>query len=161
MELQDPSAEAGNPIDPGELTAELLGVVRLFGAFERVAVCCGTVTIPQCLVLQELLARDPEPADISSLAGAAGGSVSAMTRLVDGLEKRDFVERTKLESDRRRVGVRLTDAGRDEARRLLKLTEQAVQAVLSLIPAADHRTILRSMSQVRAAMAQAAGAFGM
>ena len=141
--------------EPSALTSELLRVVRLFGAFERVAVCCGTVTIPQCLVLQELLGRSPEPADISSLAAAAGSSVSAMTRLVDGLERRGYVAREKLPSDRRRVGVSLTEAGREEAERLLERTDQAVQAVLALVPEGEHAGILRAMRLVREAMERA------
>ncbi|RLB48267.1 MAG: hypothetical protein DRI90_25545, partial [Deltaproteobacteria bacterium] len=67
-----------------DLTAELVRICRHFGVFERESVCCGSVTVPQCLVLQELLEA---PRDMSALAAQAGASLSAMTRLVDGLER--------------------------------------------------------------------------
>lgn len=135
------------------ITAELVRICRYFGAFEREAVCCGTVTVPQCLVMQELLAEGPR--DVSRLAAFAGTSVSAMTRLVDGLAKRGFVERNRDPDDRRRVVVTLTEPGTAEAQRLLAMTDAGVQRVLAHVPVADRADVARVITILREAMDRA------
>lgn len=130
-------------------TDELIAICRHFASFERLQVCCGDVTVPQCSVLQELRAG---ALDISSLAARAGSSVSAMTRLVDGLEKRGWTERTRDEHDRRRVVVQLTSAGTQQADALRATTEVVVEQLLSRVPRSKHKQILESMRLVREAM---------
>jgi DNA-binding MarR family transcriptional regulator len=46
------------------------------------------------------------------LATAADVTPAAVTKLLDGLERVGVVERVRGDADRRRVGVRITDAGR-------------------------------------------------
>ncbi len=135
------------------ITAELVRICRYFGAFEREAVCCGTVTVPQCLVMQELLAEGPR--DVSRLAAFAGTSVSAMTRLVDGLGKRGFAERARDPDDRRRVLVTLTETGAAEAERLGAMTEVGVMRVLGHVPVADRADVVRVLEILRRAMDEA------
>ena len=130
-------------------TDELLKICRHVGAFEKGAVCCGSVTVPQCLVLQELLegARD-----MGSLSSHTGSTISAMTRLVDGLAARGFVERRRDADDGRRVLVALTKAGRAEGKSLRAATEAMVGALLERIPKGKRRQVLDSMRIVREAM---------
>lgn len=135
-----------------ELTAALIGICRQFGTYERDAICCGTVTVSQCVVLQSLLERSQI---LSELAAASGVSGSAMTRLVDGLERRGWTTRVRSTEDRRRVDVQLTDAGRAEAERLRDATKQAVALVMSRVPKAKHAAILEAMQLVGAAMESA------
>lgn len=129
--------------------AELLAVCRSFGVFEREAVCCGTVSLSQCAVLQEL---HEGRRDISSLTAHVGTSQSAMTRLVDGLERRGWVARVRSDDDRRRVDVELTPDGRGVASRLRELTQRTVDAILERIPREKHAQILETMRLVRSAM---------
>ena len=70
---------------------ELVGICRLFNVFEEEAVCCGDVTVSQCVVMQELLegART-----VSELAAVANLSPSATTRLLDALEERGWLRRS-------------------------------------------------------------------
>ena len=131
-------------------TTELIRICRYFDMFERDVVCCGNVSVPQCLVLQELLAGSR---DNSGLAEFAGVSPSSMTRLVDGLERKGWVERVRSTEDRRKVIVRLNDAGREEAERLRRTTDQAVGAVLARIPPHRHMQVLGAMRLVHGAMA--------
>ena len=128
---------------------ELIAICRLFAGFERDTVCGGGVTIPQCVVLQLLL---DDPLDVSSLAAEVGGSISAMTRLVDGLERRGWVERTRDPDDRRRVVIQLTPSGHEEATRLSALTHGAVAAVLQHIPEKKHAQCLASLELIREGM---------
>jgi len=140
---------------PGSLpgfASELVRISRFFGAFERDTVCCGTTTVSQCVVLQHLLVA---PQAMTSLAGFTGMSISAMTRLVDGLERKGLVARERDPQDRRRVVVRLSADGAQEAERLRELTHQAIAAVLEHIPVTKHSQVLESLQLIRAAMERA------
>ncbi|MBW2454388.1 MAG: MarR family transcriptional regulator [Deltaproteobacteria bacterium] len=134
-----------------ELTTELIRICRAFGVFERESVCCGSVTVPQCLVLQELL---DAPRDMSALAAQAGASLSSMTRLVDGLERKGWVERHRPGEDRRRVVVDLTDEGREQASELREQTEAVIRMALDHIPKTKHKQVHESVRLVRQAMDQ-------
>lgn len=135
-----------------EITTELIAIYRLFGLFERDAVCCGTVTIPQCVALQILL---DEARDITGMARLMGVSNSAMTRLVDGMERRDWVKRVRATDDRRRVDVELSPQGREEGKRLRQATQNAVTRILSFIPEAKHAQVLESLQLIRTGLNRA------
>jgi DNA-binding MarR family transcriptional regulator len=135
---------------------ELVGLSRLFGVFQRDAICCGSVSVPQCVVLSALLEGG---ANVSTLARTLGVTNSAMTRLLDGLEKRHYVERLRSTGDRRRVELRLTPEGRVEAERLRELTQDAVRSLLAQIPAQKHAQVLESLALVREALDKTRGSF--
>ena len=134
------------------LTAELIALCRFFGVVERETICCGTVSVQQCVALQDL---SDGQRDITALARSSGTSMSAMTRLVDGLERRGWVQRERDTEDRRRVVVTLTTAGTKEAKRLHELTDVAVRAVLERIPKDKRAQVVESIGLVRQALADA------
>ena len=137
-----------------EFTDELIAICRHFGAYEREMVCCGTVTVPQCLVLQQLRA---DALDMGALAASSGSSVSAMTRLVDGIERKGWAERVRDAADRRRVLVQLTAAGEEEADRLRATTDELVATLFSAIPVDRRAQVIESMRLVRRAMDEMGG----
>jgi len=132
-----------------DFASELVAICRTFGMVERDAVCCGTVTVQQCVALQTLL---ESPRELSALAAETGTSPSAMTRLVDGLESKGWVERVRDGSDRRKVEARLTTEGQSEAERLRGLTEQTVSALLAHIPEGKHDLVLEGVKLLRGAV---------
>jgi DNA-binding MarR family transcriptional regulator len=140
-----------------ELADELIAICRHIGAYERESVCCGTVTVPQCLVLQQLRAG---PLDMGALASSAGSSVSAMTRLVDGIERRGWAERVRDAEDRRRVVVQLTAAGAGEADRLRASTDELLAVLFERIPADRRAQVIESLRLVRQALDALDGTFG-
>lgn len=135
-----------------EIATEIVRICRHFGVFERETVCCGSITVPQCLTLQQLLEGDHA---MTELATQAGASLSAMTRLVDGLERRSFVERHRSKEDRRRVVVGLTERGRREAMQLRDQTSTLLATVLSRIPPSKHRQVAEALALLRRAMDEA------
>ena len=135
---------------------ELISMVRHMSRFERDTVCCGTVTVQQCFVLQRLIDR---PSMNSELARDAGSSPSAMTRLVDGLIKSAWAERVPDETDRRKTMVQLTNAGRKEALRLKGLTVESVGVVLEKIPSEKREQVIESIALLREALDDV-GSFG-
>ena len=131
-----------------QLSSEILAICRLFAAFEKEQICCGGVTVAQCVVLQALYRR---PSEAAVLAQEGGVSPSAMTRLLDGLAKKGWVERVHNRDDRRRITVQLTFRGKKEARRLLELTQNLVEAVLSEIPKKKRLQVVESTRLLREA----------
>ena len=127
---------------------DVIAFCRMFSSFEREEICCGTVSPAQCVLLQTLSSGDW---DVSSLASESRVTKGAITRLVDGLEKRDWVARGKAEDDGRRVLVSLTAAGKKEAKRLLRLTEKSIATILERIPEAERNQVVRSIGLLREA----------
>ncbi len=123
----------------------------MFATLEREQVCCGTVTVAQCTVLQTLLAGTW---DVSALASNARVTKGAMTRLLDGLESRGFVERDQDPDDGRRWLIVLTATGRKEAERLAGMTEKAVDLVLSRLPKDKRKPAIEMISNLRRAAEQ-------
>ena len=135
-----------------EFVDDLVALCRYFAMFERERICCGTVTVQQCVVLQTLL---DGPREIGPLAEDVGSSPSAMTRLVDGLARRGWVERVRAEQDRRCVHVSLTSDGRGEAERLRALTVNAAAQVLGEIPAKKRAQVVESVGLIKKALEDA------
>jgi DNA-binding MarR family transcriptional regulator len=71
----------------------------------------GALTLSQYAILQALTER--EHARMSDLAAEAGIAPSTATRILDALERRAIVTRTRSPEDRRGVTVSLTAFGRD------------------------------------------------
>ncbi len=132
-----------------QVVDDLVALCRAFGGFERDQICCGTVTVQQCVTLQTLM---DGPSEVGPLAERVGNSASAMTRLVDGLVKRGWVDRVRDEDDRRRVRVTLSDSGVAEAERLSGLTEEIVNAILSGIPKGKRKQVIESLKLLRNAV---------
>ncbi len=132
-----------------KLTHELLQMVRLVGLMEKDQVCCGDVTVPQCVVLQELLHGERKVTDLAAFAGV---SPSAMTRLLDGLVRKKWVDRVQAEGDRRKVMIRLTPTGKTRAEHLRELTENGVGVVLSHIPEEKRESVVESIALLHKAV---------
>jgi DNA-binding MarR family transcriptional regulator len=71
----------------------------------------GTLTLSQYALLQGLTTRYEAP--VRELAEAAGIAPSTATRILDALERRRIICRTRSPEDRRVVTVTLTEFGRE------------------------------------------------
>jgi DNA-binding MarR family transcriptional regulator len=120
----------------------------MFAMVERDQVCCGTVTTAQCAILQTLLEGTW---DASALAGHARVTKGAMTRLLDGLESRGFVERHQDPDDGRRWLIELTATGKKKARRLASMTENAVALIMSRMPKDMRKPAVAMVAELRKA----------
>ncbi len=67
------------------------------------------LTLSQFALLQTLATR--EQARVAELAVEAGITASTATRILDALERRDIVRRTRAAEDRRAVAITLTASG--------------------------------------------------
>jgi DNA-binding MarR family transcriptional regulator len=133
------------------IVEDVIAFCRMFSSFEREEICCGTVSPAQCVLLQTLTKGEW---DVSSLASQARVTKGAMTRLIDGLERRSWVTRDKGEDDARRVLVSLTPAGKKEATRLRRLTEKSIATILNRIPTSERPQVIKSLNLLRTAAEQ-------
>jgi MarR family transcriptional regulator, organic hydroperoxide resistance regulator len=69
----------------------------------------GGLTLSQYALLEGLHSR--RAARVQELAAGAGVSASTATRILDALERRGIVRRTRSDEDRRAVSVSLTELG--------------------------------------------------
>jgi len=127
---------------------DIIVFYRMFSSFEREEICCGTVSPAQCVLLQTLMEGEW---DVSSLATHSRVTKGAMTRLVDGLVKRDWVARDKSDDDGRRVLVSLTPAGQNEAQRLNCLIANSIDTILQQIPENERDQVVHSIRLLRQA----------
>ena len=130
------------------LVDDIVAFCRMFAMLERDQVCCGTVTVAQCVVLQTLLEGTW---DASTLASHARVTKGAITRLIDGLESRGFVERHQDPDDGRRWLIELTASGTKEAKRLAGMTENAVALILSRMPKDMRKPAVAMIADLRKA----------
>ena len=139
-----------------KLVPEVVAFCRLFATLERDLVCCGDVTVPQCVLLQTL--REGVW-DVSSLAAHMGVTKGATTRLVDGVESRGWLRRVQDQEDRRRFVIALTPDGEAMAERLSQETARIVEVVLGRIPARDRADVIKSMKLLRVAAEESRAEF--
>lgn len=135
-----------------EPVKDLLAFCRLFGMAERDSVCCGDVSVAQCVTLQLLHAT---PMDSSTLAEQTGVTKGAITRLVEGLDKRGWIKKKADKDDGRRFVLSLNAAGRKKAQALESLTEATVQALFERIPKNKRDQVRESLQLLRAAAERA------
>jgi DNA-binding MarR family transcriptional regulator len=130
------------------LVDDIVAFCRMFAMLERDQVCCGNVTVAQCVVLQTLL---DGTWDASTLASHNRVTKGAMTRLLDGLASRGFVERHQDPEDGRRWLIELTATGTKEAERLAGMTEDAVALIMSQIPKDKRKPAVTMIADLRKA----------
>jgi DNA-binding MarR family transcriptional regulator len=67
------------------------------------------ITVPQLVCLREVY--EHAPISIGALSKIVFMNNSTVTRILDILEKRDLVKRTRISDDRRKIHLEVTDAG--------------------------------------------------
>jgi DNA-binding MarR family transcriptional regulator len=150
MSLQQPSElKPAEATDPKRFADNLFAIIRLVGTFKRDQACRSSLSVPQAMILQELLEGEKE---VSALAEIAGITTSAMSRCIDGLERESCIVRIHDTRDRRRVLIRLTETGHQEAQSLHSLSTAYVNHLVSLLPEAELEPIAHALTRLRSAM---------
>jgi DNA-binding MarR family transcriptional regulator len=104
------------------------------------------LTSPQIGVLLFLAAgRARTPLELSREMSYDSGS---MTRMLDRLEKKGFVARTRSDADRRVVEVSLTDRGRDAAARLPQIGAMVLNEQLDGFSRAELDLLIAMLGRI-------------
>lgn len=158
--------ESGDPPEPAtaaERTPDLTGDI--------IADIRATMTQLKCASSERLLRLGVSMAQVhilytvqrngemtmTRLAEALNVSLSNATGLIDRIEERGFIERTRVLTDRRIVLVRVTAAGEQMLREVDGVTEALVRSVLGRLPAAQLRGVSQAISLLRAAVDSTVG----
>lgn len=133
---------------------ELERLARILGQVGPDEVCCEGLSQRQCAILRTLVAQ--EGARISDLAASSGITPSAMTRVLEKLEKRGLVERVRgAQTDGRAASVRITAEGRRTREQLDELMRERTSTILSSIPERQRPEILKALQILNSAIESA------
>lgn len=97
------------------------------------------LTLSQLGVLEILLHLGPQ--NQKDLAGKILRSGANMTTIIDNLEKRDFVRRTRDETDRRTMRIELTSAGTELIGNIFPLHMNNIYRMMGALNADELRTL--------------------
>ena len=96
------------------------------------------------------LEAEGEERSVKALAASMGVSLAAMSRAVDGLFERGFVEREEDSLDRRMKRVRLTESGRTVPRALNEARLSALQELISSLEEDEAGALERALALILA-----------
>ena len=110
-------------------------------------VCCGGLTPRQCAILRVLTSGKGER--LSDLADATGISPSAMTRVLERLEKQGLLRRVHggME-DGRASTIAITERGRHTRALLDQFMMQKTEAIVAAIPPESRSEILSAVQKL-------------
>jgi len=97
------------------------------------------LSFPQFFLLAYLSSE--EFLAMSDIANKMGHSTAAATGLVDRLEKLGFVERKQAAEDRRKIMVRITDAGIEMVAKMRKEIAQNISTLMTEMDAEEAETV--------------------
>jgi DNA-binding MarR family transcriptional regulator len=118
------------------LLGGLRALVRTQQVSERANVSCCGMTVAQAATVHVLYLEGPMR--LGALSRRLGIAPSTLTRNVERIEARGWVERVPDPGDGRAFHMRLTADGRDQARQIEQQNEQAAEMLLAELPA-DRR----------------------
>lgn len=136
----------GSPTLPAAAVDAGLGLLCLIRSELRERRPAG-LSIGQFRLLH-MMHKDPERS-LSDFADDLGVSVPAVSKMVDGLVEKGFVERTAAAADRRRLSLALTPQGVSVMKEAKKNLEGRMAAALSGLSAAESAALAKALATLR------------
>src|SRR5689334_9420252 len=138
------SMKRASKSDLEDWRTELDRAERVLGRIGPDDICCEGLTPRQASILRILAAR--EGARLSDLAAAAEITPSAMTRVLDKLERRNLVQRVRgAQDDGRAARVEITPEGRRVRGRIDEMVCDRSAAIMSAIPERQRAQVLAAI----------------
>ncbi len=127
-----------------ELQEQMMALVRAFGLHKPEETPCGQpITVAEAYTLSELTKeKSLSQNDLVQRLNLAKSSVS---RMVDKLVKRGWIQRERSPADGRVWLLSLTDAGKKTAVTLSEARQTKFSKVLNLIPSQEQESVLQSL----------------
>ncbi|MBP8130922.1 MAG: MarR family transcriptional regulator [Candidatus Hydrogenedentes bacterium] len=129
--------------DCEEVVMELRKIIRSLDLHSRWLNREYALTSPQLVFLKEIAGRDG--ITIGNLARRTSLSCATATGIVDRLEQRGLVSRSRNGKDRRQVQLTLTASGRDTCARRPPVLQENFLRALEDLPAAEKQRMLESL----------------
>ena len=122
-------------------------VVGLVYQYSRLMLKEYGITSPQYIALK-VLANADQPLSSVALSKRLKVTPANITAIIDRLEKKGYVQRTRNSNDRRTVLLELTEAGTEFAGQLIDLMEAKVIEQLYHLDAQDVDALLRTLERL-------------
>ncbi len=136
-------------------------VLPLLGALRRIAQSLDSyskaiehsagLTLPQLLLL-EALRNEPAPITAGRLADRVSLTQGTVTSILDRLEDRGLIARTRAVEDRRRVLVNLTPGGRERLGVAPALMRDDFVRGFAALPEAEREALLAAVERIGSLM---------
>lgn len=139
----------------GDAQKLLYQLVRNYEHCDRM--CLGQYGVTAAQGYAILAFPDESSVTMNGLSESMGLANSTMTRMVDQLVDRGFVNRRPGDEDRREVLVGLTDEGRKTRRGLVKAQEDALRLVLEDVSGKEQRNIIAVLRLLNNAVKKVTG----
>jgi MarR family transcriptional regulator, 2-MHQ and catechol-resistance regulon repressor len=139
--------------DADALNAAVAELVRVYQFRDRDRICCYDISVTQCYALEAL--ADHGPMRSQALAERLLLDKSTTTRVVDALQRKEYVERLPDPDDARALSLQITPRGRalvDKIKR--ELVAQHAQLLADLDPQVRARVTDVIQRLARAAQAR-------
>ena len=121
-------------------------IIRAVDIHSRKLLSEFKITSPQMICLYMLRTRDEMTQ--SELAKEVDLGPSTITGIVDRLEAKGYVVRTRSAADRRRIMLQLTDSGRELVESAPSLLQDQLTASLMSLPELEQATIALSLERI-------------
>lgn len=133
-----------------QVLVNLRRIIRGIDVHSRTLVREFGLTGPQLILLEELASL--KEVSVGDLAKSVNLSHATVTDILDRLEKRGFVERTRSNSDKRRVLVAITDMGLKVHGKAPPLLQERLTAEFEKLEDWEQTLILSSLQRIASMM---------
>jgi DNA-binding MarR family transcriptional regulator len=127
-----------------EFNELIIFFVRLFNIMDKKEKASHPATIFQCYTLRHL--KDSKGMTMKQLSNIMGLATSTMTRNIDKMVKKDYLERVRGELDRREVLIRVTQKGRELSKKIKEAERYFSTKLVEEIPEDEWDNVLSSLN---------------
>lgn len=145
-------ADSGLDSDARDLHHTLIALKRIYRFSDRDRICCHDISVTQCWALREL--EQLGAATLNQLAAALHLDKSTTSRVVDALERKGHVRRTRHPRDGRAVLIEATRQGVDLRERIEADLLAQERELLAEFDAEARRAIVRMIGRLADAAAR-------
>ena len=138
--------KGGGLLVSGEVSRALIEIVWHFGPKGLDGECCEDLSMPEYLALETAALENDCP--VQSIGKKLGFTKSGATRIVNRLEKKGYVEKTRSYEDARICFVAPTDKGRQVFDNVSEYCTDRLTTVLSKTPEGQAEKIINAIFEM-------------
>ncbi|MFQ3620976.1 MAG: MarR family transcriptional regulator [Spirochaetales bacterium] len=132
------------PAEIAQFREQIRSMERKLGLLQQVQFGCCGLTLSQCHTLVEI--GHNQPISLNALAGCLGLDKSTLSRSVDSLVSRGYVERLQSLKDRRSLQISLTETGTRIFQTIEDTMNQQFRKILESLPSRKRKQVLQSLN---------------
>ena len=132
-----------------EILRALRRIIRKISEHSRQLSRDAGLTVPQLLCLRAIGDADPQAeVTVASVSAAVQLSPATVSRILDRMENSGLIVRERRSDDRRKVGLSLTDAGRQKAENVPTPLQEQFSQRLQALPDHEQAQLLGTLQKI-------------